>query len=126
MVVGQVYIDKDFSGVREAKLQSPTSVERDLKGQIVYSETGVVDTRLRLRGTDVNGTSVDRTVNPDGNGRFEIPGLLSGEYTLTELQSAKLGDWDDTIEPGNERLLVDGRITRIEKTTQVPTAAGGD
>jgi large repetitive protein len=125
VVVGQVYIDKDFSGVREAKLASPSSVERNNQGKIIYSEPGVIDTRLRLTGTDVNGTSVDRTINPDGTGRFEFPGLLSGQYTLTELQNPSLGDWDDTIVPQLERLLTNGRFTSIERTTQVPTAAGG-
>jgi large repetitive protein len=125
VIVGQVYLDKDFSGVREAKPAGATDVDRDIKGQINYSEPGVTGAKLTLTGTDVNGNPVNRITTADGSGRFEFPALLSGQYTLSEAQEAALGDWDETVVPNTERLIINGRSFYIEKTTQIPKTTSG-
>jgi hypothetical protein len=134
VVIGQVYVDKDMSGVREAKpfgagIEDPAfpgrplfaGVERDKLGHIIYSETGVTNTTLTLTGIDLNGAAVKRTVIPDGNGLFEIPGLLSGKYTLSQSQQADLADWNDTIVANLERQFAIG----FDRTTQLPKTAAG-
>jgi large repetitive protein len=135
VVIGQVYVDVDMSGVREAKPEGAgvsdpalpgqplfADVERNRQGQIVYSEAGVEKTTLILTGTDLNGGAVKRTVVPDGNGLFEIPGLLSGKYTLSQSQQSDLADWNDIIVENLERPFPTGGYDR---TTQVPKTASG-
>jgi large repetitive protein len=135
VVIGQVYIDKDMSGVREsapvgAGIPDPAfpaqplfaDVERDLLNHIVYTETGVSKTTLTLTGTDLNGVAVKRTVVPDGNGLFEIPGLLSGKYTLSQSQQSDLADWNDIIVDGLERPY---KNIGSDRTNQLPTTASG-
>jgi hypothetical protein len=135
VVIGQVYIDTDMSGVRESKpvgegvpvtaaatLRTYSGIERDLLGHIVYSEPGVSKTTLTLTGTDLNGAAVKRTVVPDGTGLFEIPGLLSGKYTLSQSQQPDLADWNDTIVDNLERQFVGGGY---DKTNQSPKTAAG-
>jgi large repetitive protein len=124
VVVGQVYVDRDFSEVREAKLKGTTSVDRDKLGQIIYSEPGVAQTTLTLTGTDLNGSPVKRSVNPAGDGRFEIPGVLAGKYTLTQTQSAELADWNEHIVTGLERLIYT-TPPYIERTSQLPLTSAG-
>jgi large repetitive protein len=94
VVSGHVYLDKDFSEIREPKRQKGGLVY-DQEGRLVYDEPGVAGAELTLTGNDVEGKSVKRTTKTDGNGRFEIPGLLAGQYTLTETQPATLGDWNE-------------------------------
>jgi large repetitive protein len=135
VVVGQVYIDTDMSGVRESKpigagtpetaiptLQTYLGVDRNLQGQIIYSEPGVTKTTLTLTGTDLNGVAVKRTISPDGNGLFEIPGLLSGKYFLSESQPSDLADWNDTIVENLERPLVP---LGFDVTTRLPKTVSG-
>jgi large repetitive protein len=94
VVNGQVYLDKDFSGIREPKKQNGGRVY-DQEGRLIYDEPGVAGAELTLNGTDIGGKPVKKTVKTDGNGRFEIPGLLAGQYTLSEAQPITLGDWDE-------------------------------
>jgi hypothetical protein len=135
VVVGQVYIDTDMSGVRESKpfgegdpvaaiptLRTYSDVTRNKQGQIVYAEPGAAGATLTLTGTDLNGVAVKRTVVPDGDGLFEIPGLLSGKYTLTESQPKNLADWNDTIVANLERPLVP---IGYDITTQLPKTTSG-
>jgi hypothetical protein len=135
VVVGQVYIDTDMSGVRESKpfgdgVPDPAypgqplflGVERNVLGHIVYSEPGVSNVTLTLTGTDVNGVAVKRIVIPEGNGLFEIPGLLSGKYILRESQQPDLADWNDVIVANLERPFV---IGGFDRTTQLPKTASG-
>jgi large repetitive protein len=134
-VIGQVYVDKDMSEVREATAEGAgvldpafpgqplfAGVVRNSKGHIVYSEAGVSKSTLVLTGTDLNGVAVKRTVVPDGNGLFEIPGLLSGKYTLSQSQQSDLADWNDIIVENLERPFPTGGFDR---TTQVPKTASG-
>jgi hypothetical protein len=135
VVIGQVYVDKDMSEVREAKPEGAgvpdaafpgqplfDGVERDKLGHIVYSESGVDKTTLVLVGIDLNGVAVKRTVVPDANGLFEIPGLLSGKYTLIQSQQPDLADWNDVIVESLERQFPLGGFDR---TTQIPKTASG-
>jgi hypothetical protein len=133
VVVGQVFIDTDMSGVRESKpfgegepisavatARTYPGVDRNKQGQIIYSEPGAAKANLTLTGTDLNGVAVKRTAIPDANGHFEIPGLLSGKYTLTESQPSDLADWNDTIVANLERPFPTGGYditTQLPKTT---------
>jgi hypothetical protein len=135
VIVGQVYIDTDMSGVRESKtvgeglpptaiptMRTYSGVERNVLGHIVYSEPGVSKSTLTLTGTDTTGTTVKRTVIPDANGLFEIPGLLSGKYTLSESQQSDLADWNDKIVANLERPFP---IGGYDITTQLPKTTSG-
>jgi hypothetical protein len=105
-ISGQVFVDKDFSRVREPKIEKG-GIARDQKTlELIYDEAGVPETELTLTGTDVNNKAVSLKTKPDGNGRFEFAGLLAGEYSITESQKADLGDWDDSIAAGFERNII--------------------
>jgi hypothetical protein len=135
IVVGQVFIDTDMSGVREAKpvgagtpiseiatLRTYSGVERDKQGHTVFSEPGTIKTLLTLTGTDLNGAEVKRTLSPDENGFFEFPGLLSGKYTLSQSQPTELADWNDKIVASLERALLP---VGSDNTTQLPKTTSG-
>ena len=94
VVNSQVYLDTDFSGICEPKQQNGGNVF-DQEGRLIYDEPGVAGAELTLTGTDVEGKPVKRTTKTDGNGRYEIPGLLAGQYTLSEAQPVTLGDWNE-------------------------------
>jgi hypothetical protein len=107
VISGQVFIDKDFSRVREPKTEQG-GILRDLKtDELIFAEDGVSDTELTLTGTDVNGKAVSLKTKPDSNGRFEFAALLAGEYNITQAQKADLGDWDDYMNLGFERSIID-------------------
>ena len=74
---GQVYVDLNNNGVRDA------------------GETGIPGVTVTLTGTDVNGNAVTRTVATDGNGQYLFGGLLASNaagYTVTETQPAAYAD----------------------------------
>jgi hypothetical protein len=106
VISGQVFIDKDFSRVREPKTEQG-GILRDLKtDELIFAEDGVSDTELTLTGTDVSGKAVSLKTKPDANGRFEFAALLAGEYSITQAQKADLGDWDDYMNLSFERSII--------------------
>ena len=67
-LAGQVYIDANFDGFKQA------------------AEPGLAGVSIHLTGTDSNNAAVDLTLTTDGSGNFNFTNLLAGTYALTEVQ----------------------------------------
>jgi len=91
---GQVYVDVNNNGVRDA------------------GETSIVGVTVTLTGSDVNGNVVTRTVITDANGQYLFGGLLASNaagYTVTETQPNAYADGLDRAGSlggivGNDRI----------------------
>lgn len=78
-LAGQVYIDSNLDGFKQA------------------SEAGLSGVEIKLTGTDSNGDAVDRTATTDSGGNYSFTGLLAGTYTLTETQPSGFLTATDTV-----------------------------
>ena len=65
-IAGRVWLDRDNDGVIDA------------------GENGIANVTVLLSGIDVNGATVNRSVQTDANGNYLFDGLLPGTYTVTE------------------------------------------
>ena len=74
---GQVFNDVNGDGVKAA------------------SEPGIPNVEIRITGTDDRGDPVDITTTTDGDGNWEVSGLVGGDYTITETQPAGYEDRSD-------------------------------
>ncbi|QDU27265.1 Putative peptidyl-prolyl cis-trans isomerase [Anatilimnocola aggregata] len=52
---------------------------------------------ITLTGTDVNNTTVNRTIKTDSNGAYKFDALIPGTYKIKETQPALINDGTDTI-----------------------------
>lgn len=75
-------------------------------------ETGIVNVRVTLTGTDVDGKNVSLVRFTDSKGFYEFLDLVPGNYTITEYQPLGFLDGIDTLgslsgtKPGNDVLTV--------------------
>jgi uncharacterized repeat protein (TIGR01451 family) len=76
---GNVYVDKDNDGVRDAN-------ERAIQGVIIT-----------LTGNDLTGDSVTRTTVTDANGRYQFDDLMPGTYNVAETHPTRYRDGKDTL-----------------------------
>lgn len=100
VISGQVYVDTNNNGVRDA------------------GEAPIAGVTVRLTGTDIAGQSVDRTVVTDADGGYVFSGLAASNasgYTISEVQPAAFGDGRTTVAAGNPGTA----------TATKPVAAGG-
>lgn len=67
-LAGQVYIDSNFDGFKQA------------------SEAGLSGVTLQLTGTDIDGGSVDQTTTSGSDGTFSFTIAKAGTYTVTQTQ----------------------------------------
>jgi SdrD B-like domain len=71
-------------------------------GQPDNGELGIPEVAIRLTGVDDRGRDVDVTQPTDANGMVRFAGLLSGVYSLTEVdQPADYGDGKETAPRGD-------------------------
>ncbi len=78
-IAGTVYVDRNNNGVFDA-------------GETTLS--GVVVT---LKGTNLAGTAVERTLTTDANGNYLFDGLSAGMYRIVETQPTRYKDGQETI-----------------------------
>ena len=81
-IAGSVYSDLNNNGIREP------------------GEGGITGTVIHLTGTDLYGRPVTGTATTGSDGGYEFPGLLAGEYTVTET-SQPVGYLDGRDTPGS-------------------------
>src|SRR5262249_46398952 len=55
-------------------------------GQVDFNENGIGGVAVELKGTDIQGHSVDLTTSTDANGFYQFTDLVTGAYTVTETQ----------------------------------------
>ena len=77
-IAGAVFADLNGNGVRDA------------------GETGIGGVTLKLTGTAVDGSAVNRTVTSAADGSYQVPFLPAGNYTVTETQPTGYRDGTDT------------------------------
>ena len=93
-LAGQVYVDANRNGVRDA------------------GERPLIGVAVTLAGTDVNGAAVSRTATTDATGAYLFNGLLAGDYAVSE--PAQPGDTH-----GQDRIGSAGGVCATNGTTQV-------
>ncbi|WNL44395.1 SdrD B-like domain-containing protein [Dyella sp. BiH032] len=77
-VAGSVFADLNGNGVRDA------------------GEAGIAGVTLKVTGTAVDGSAVNRTVTSGADGSYVVPFLPTGNYTVTETQPSGYRDGTDT------------------------------
>ncbi len=82
-------------GERTASLAGSVFNDRNNDGVQDSDEPGIPNTQIRLTGTDARGASVDVTTQTDALGQWTFPGLVGGDYTVTETQPNGFDDGAD-------------------------------
>jgi hypothetical protein len=93
---GVVYSDVDDDGVQAAT-----------------GEPGIPGVKIRLTGTDDQGTKVDRTVLTGKDGTYTFEHLRPGNYAVREVQPPKFKDGKEAAGSAGGTVTVNDRITEI-------------
>jgi uncharacterized repeat protein (TIGR01451 family) len=76
---GNVYVDKDNDGIRDAGARP------------------IANVLMTLTGVDITGASVTRTTLTDANGQYNFVNLVPGTYNVTQTHPTKYKDGKDTL-----------------------------
>jgi hypothetical protein len=93
---GAVYSDVDDDGVQAAT-----------------GEPGIPGVKIRLTGTDDQGTKVDRTVLTGKDGTYTFEHVRPGNYAVREVQPPKFKDGKEAAGSAGGTVTVNDRITDI-------------
>ncbi|WP_026424185.1 SdrD B-like domain-containing protein [Actinokineospora inagensis] len=78
-LVGYIYVDTNNNGVKD------------------IGENGLVEEQVTLTGTDSDSHTYNVAAYTDGSGKFTVPALRPGTYTLTKTQPSGYLDGKETV-----------------------------
>jgi uncharacterized repeat protein (TIGR01451 family) len=84
LAAGAQGVDNLFAEILPVSLSGTVFVDADNNGVQAPGEAGIGGQTLQLTGTDDTGAPVSRTVTTDADGRYNLPDLRPGLYTLTQ------------------------------------------
>lgn len=96
-----------------ASVAGAVFVDRDGDGEPSIGDATFPGTEMRLTGTSAGGAAVDIRWITDDDGRFLLDGAPAGEYDLTEVQPAGVGDGPDTPGTAGGTSVAPDTITGI-------------